>query len=91
VSAQAGQSGAVNKTSVESVAQGDDFWEVNRRKRHISNDTSQTAKNSTKQAPKSAAVKMLLKVILTHNFFAPLRTTDMDMETTGAGGPHKIR
>jgi hypothetical protein len=24
------------------------------------------------------------KAVLTHNFFGPLRTTDMDMETTGA-------
>jgi hypothetical protein len=44
LSAQAGQSGAVNKTSVESTAQDDDFQEVNRRKRHMSNNTSQTAK-----------------------------------------------
>jgi hypothetical protein len=36
VSAQAGQSGAVNKYSVESTVQDDDFWEVKRRKRHIS-------------------------------------------------------
>jgi hypothetical protein len=28
VRAQAGQSGAVNKTSVESMTQDDDFWEV---------------------------------------------------------------
>jgi hypothetical protein len=39
VSAQAGRSG-VNKTSVESTAQDDDVRKVNRRKRHISNDTS---------------------------------------------------
>jgi hypothetical protein len=71
----------VNKTSVESTAQGDDFREIKRCKRHISNNTSQTAKNSTKQAPKSAAVKLLPKAILTHNFFAPLRSTDMDMKT----------
>jgi hypothetical protein len=48
VSAQAGQSGVVDKTSVESTAQDDDFQAVKRCKRHISNNTSQTAKNSTK-------------------------------------------
>jgi hypothetical protein len=39
VSAQAGQSGAVNKTSVGSVAQDDDFQQVKRCKRHICDDT----------------------------------------------------
>jgi hypothetical protein len=34
VSAQEDQSGAVNKTSVESLTQDDDFQEVKRRKRH---------------------------------------------------------
>jgi hypothetical protein len=44
VNAQAGQSGAVTKTALESAACDDDFEEVKRRKRHICNDTSQTAK-----------------------------------------------
>jgi sortase (surface protein transpeptidase) len=48
VIAQTGQSGAVNKTSVVSTAQDDDFREVTRCKRYISNDTSQTAKKLTK-------------------------------------------
>jgi hypothetical protein len=39
VSAQAGQTGVVNRTSVESTAKDGDFLEVNRCKRHISNDT----------------------------------------------------
>jgi hypothetical protein len=47
VSAPTGQSGIVSNTSVESTAQGDGFQKVKIRKRHISNDTSQTAKNST--------------------------------------------
>jgi hypothetical protein len=91
VNAQAGQSGEENKTSVESVAQDDDFWEVKRCRRHISNETSQTTKKSPKPVPTSAAVKLPPKAVLTHNFFAPLRTTDMNMETTGAGGSQKIR
>jgi hypothetical protein len=66
VGAQEGQSGAVNETSVDSTAQEDDFHEVKRSKRHISN------------------FKMPPKAVLSHNFFAPLRTADMDIETTEA-------
>jgi hypothetical protein len=36
----------VTKTSLESTAQDDDIQEVKRRKRHISNDTLETAKKS---------------------------------------------
>jgi hypothetical protein len=83
VSAEAGQSGVANKISVASTAQDDDFQEINRSKRHIPNDIAQTAKNSTKLVPTSATVKMPPKAMLTRNFFAPLRTTEMDTETTG--------
>jgi hypothetical protein len=38
----------------------------------------------TKPIPISAALKLSPKAVLTHNFFAPFRTPDMDMETTGA-------
>jgi hypothetical protein len=84
VSAQAGHSGALNTTSVGLTAQDDDLQEVKRSKLHISNDTSQTAKKSTKPVPTSSAVKLLPKAVLTRNFFALLRTTFMDTETTGA-------
>jgi hypothetical protein len=83
VNAQAVQSGAVNKTSVESMAQDDNFQKAKRRKRHISNNTSQTAKKSTKVVPTSAVIKLPPKAVLTHNFVVPLRTTDMDTGTTG--------
>jgi hypothetical protein len=85
VSAQAGQSGAVNKTSLESRVLDDNFQEVKRRMRHFSNDTSQTAKKSNKSVPTSTAVKLPPKPVLTRNFFAPLTTTDMGTGTTGAG------
>jgi hypothetical protein len=91
VNAQAGQSGAVTKTSVESTVQDEGFQEVKRRKRHVSNDNCQSAKKSTKPVPTSAAVKLPLKEVSTRNFFAPLRTTDMDTETTGAGDSQKTR
>jgi hypothetical protein len=84
VSAQTGKSGAVNKTSVESMAQDDDFREVKRRKRETSNDTSHTTKKSLKLVPTSAAVKLPPKAVLTRDFFALLRTTDIDTKTTGA-------
>jgi hypothetical protein len=61
VKAQAGQNGAVNKTPLETTAQNDDFQEVKRCKRHISNDTSQTAEKSTISAPKSAPASCLPK------------------------------
>jgi hypothetical protein len=38
----------------------------------------------TKPVPTSAAVKLPPKTVLTHNFFATLRTTDMDTGTIGA-------
>jgi hypothetical protein len=64
VSAQAERSGAVNETSVDSTAQDDDFREVKRGRRHISNYTSETTKNSTKPVPASSVVKLLPKAVL---------------------------
>jgi hypothetical protein len=84
VSAQAGQSEGVNKTSVESTAQNDNFREVKTRKRRHSDDTSHTANKSTISGPKSTAVKLPAKAVTTCNFFAPLRTSIMNTETTGA-------
>jgi hypothetical protein len=92
VSAQAGQSGVADKTSVESRAKDDDFQEEKRRRRHISNDTLPGAKNSTKPVPITTAVKPPPKAVLTYNFFAPLRTTDIDMESTGLqASDHPVR
>jgi hypothetical protein len=81
VNAQAGQSGAVNKTSLESTAQDDDLQEVKIYKRPISNDTSESAKKSTKSVPVSTPVEQIPKAVQTRNFFAPLKTNDMYMET----------
>jgi hypothetical protein len=60
------------------MAQNDDFQEVMRCKRHIPNDTSQTAKKFTKPVLTSAAIKLPPKAALTCNFFTSLRTTDKD-------------
>jgi hypothetical protein len=67
----------------------DDFQEVKRCKRCISNGTSETAKKLTKSVPISTAVKQIPKAVPTHNFFSPLRTNDMDTETNGAVGCHQ--
>jgi hypothetical protein len=58
VSAKAEQNGVVNKTSVEPIAQDDDFQEVKRCKRHVTNNTSHTVKMSTRPVLISAAVKL---------------------------------
>jgi hypothetical protein len=72
VSAQAGQSGAVNKSAVVSMAQDDDFQEIKRRKKHISNVTSWTAKKSTMSVPTFATVTLPLNVVLTRKLFGSL-------------------
>jgi hypothetical protein len=74
----------VNKASFESTAQDDDFQEVKRRKRHISNETLQTVKKSTKPVPPSAVVKLPPKAVSTRNLFAPVITNYMETETTEA-------
>jgi hypothetical protein len=83
VSARAKHSDAIDTTSSELMAQ-DDFQEVPKRKRHNSSDTSQSAKKSTKPVPTSASVKRPPNPVSIRKFFAPLRTTDMGTETTGA-------
>jgi hypothetical protein len=82
VNAEARRRGAVNTTSVESTTHND-IHEVKRQKWHSCNITMQTAKQSTIPVPKSAAVKLPPKSVLTCKFFAPLRTIDMDTETIG--------
>jgi hypothetical protein len=74
---------------MESLAQGNNFHEVKKCKRHISNNTLQTAQ--TKPVPISTTVRLPPKSVLTQNFFASLKTTDMDMETTGVEGSKKTR
>jgi hypothetical protein len=63
------------------MAQDDDFQEVKRRKRHISEGISETAKKSNKSVPTSDTDKLSPKAVLICNLFAPLRTTDMDTTT----------
>jgi hypothetical protein len=47
-------------------------------------DTSRTTKKSNTSVPKSTAVKLPTKAVISRNFFASLRNNDMDKETTEA-------
>jgi hypothetical protein len=58
MSVEGGQSRAVKST-----VQDDDFREVKRHKRRMSNDTSQTAKKSTNSVPTSTAGKLPPKAV----------------------------
>jgi hypothetical protein len=77
------QSGVVNKTALESMAQDEDFQKIKRRKRRISNDISETTMKSKKSVPISTTVKQTPKAVPTRNFFARLRTNDLNTESTG--------
>jgi hypothetical protein len=80
VNAQAGQSGTLNKNSLESTAQ-DDFQEV-MRPSHVSLMISQREPRS-RRVPIPTAVKEPSKSVPNRNFFTPLRTNDMDTKTSG--------
>jgi hypothetical protein len=58
LSANAGPSGGLIKSSLESTAPDDNFQEVKRHKRHNSNNIRQTAKKSTKPVPIFVTVKL---------------------------------
>jgi hypothetical protein len=83
VNTQTGKSAALNKTSFEITAQDDDIQEVKRRERLVCNGISETTTKAIKSVPISTTVKQAPKAVPTSKFFAPLRTNDMDMETTG--------
>jgi hypothetical protein len=79
VNAQAGQSGAVTKTSLESMLHDDDFQEgrslvIPRRQ----------PRSRLYQSTKSAASKLPTEAVISLNFFALLRTNAMDTEIAGA-------
>jgi hypothetical protein len=58
LSAQAGQNGVANGTSVDSVAQDDCFQEARKCKRHISDNTPQRTKRLAKPVPTSVSVNL---------------------------------
>jgi hypothetical protein len=70
-----------NNATTESVkpSQDDGFKEVRRRKRHSTNEAALTSKK-----PAAEAKNTPNKEVAMRNFFAPLRATNMDTDTSGA-------
>jgi hypothetical protein len=71
-----------NPTPKPASTQEDGFTEVRRRKRQNSDETAQTSKKSAQTAV-SALAETPSKVT-TRNFFAPLRATIMDTDSSGS-------
>jgi hypothetical protein len=64
------------KTPKSAATQEDGFKEVQRRKRHSTNETAPTSKKAA-----CTAVDTHPKEVATRNFFAPLRASDMDTDS----------
>jgi hypothetical protein len=72
--------GATTASEPVKPTEEDGFKEIRRRKQHSTNEAAPTSKKlaaETKNTPN--------KEIATRNFFAPLRATNMDTDTSGAG------
>jgi hypothetical protein len=78
---KASNSAGGTNTSTESVkpSQDDGFKEVRRRKRHNTNEVSPTSKKSAADATNNNKQE-----VATRNFFAPLRATTMETDSSGA-------
>jgi hypothetical protein len=80
-STQPGQNNAPTPVHQQSAKDGG-FQEVRRRKRQGSEETAKVSKKPTVTATTPAAVKLPPRETATRNFFAPLRTAEMDTDTT---------
>jgi hypothetical protein len=69
--------------SAKKPTQEEGFQEVRRRKRHTSNEAARTPKKILVSAAPAAA-NTTPKTVPTRNFFAPLRTANMDTEVSDA-------
>jgi hypothetical protein len=65
------------KTPKSAATQEDGFKEARRRKRHNTNENAPTSKKAA-----FSAVDTPPKVVATRNYFAPLRASDMDTDST---------
>jgi hypothetical protein len=76
---KASNSAGGTATGIESVkpTQEDGFKEVRRRKRHSTNEAAPTSKKPAAEAQSTTA-----KEVATRNFFAPLRATAMDTDSS---------
>jgi hypothetical protein len=78
------------KTGVEQLTQDGGFKEVRRRKRHNTDKAAQTSKKAEVQDETSDALNPLPKEVVTRNYFAPLRTAEMDTDASGTEAmPHE--
>jgi hypothetical protein len=60
------------------LTQDEGFKEVRRRKRHNTDVTAQNSKKATVQDKTSDTLNTLAKEVITQNYFAPLRTAEME-------------
>jgi hypothetical protein len=80
---QANTLASQSKRPKTAATQEDGFKEVRRRKRHNTDETSPTSKRAVPTAA-SDAIHTPPKVVVTRNFFAPLRATTMDTDSPSA-------
>jgi hypothetical protein len=72
------------KTTGQQTTQEDCFQEVRRPKRHATDETIGTSKKAAVQTKTSPSLNIPPpKDLVTRNFFAPLRTVDMDADAFG--------
>jgi hypothetical protein len=77
-------------TGGEQLTQKEGFKEVRRRKRHNTDVAARTSKKAAVQDKISDALNTLAKGVVTRNYFALLRTADMDTDTSGTESmPHE--
>jgi hypothetical protein len=72
-----------SKTPKSTATQEDGFKEVRRRKRHSTDETAPTSKRAVPTIA-SDDVDTPSKVVVTRNFFAPLRAATMDTDSSSA-------
>jgi hypothetical protein len=78
------------KPGREQLRHDEGFKDVRRRKRHNTDVSAQTSKKSAVQDETSDALNVLPKEVITRNYFAPLRTANMDTDTSGTDAvPHE--
>jgi hypothetical protein len=78
---KASNSAGQSQTPKSPATQEDGFKKVRRRKRHSTNEAARTSKKAGTTAT-LAAVETPPRVVATRNFFAPLRTTGMENDTS---------
>jgi hypothetical protein len=72
----------IPKTTEQQTNKEDDFQEVRRRKRRITDETTGTSKKATVQTKTSTALNILPKEVATRNFFTPLKAADMGTDAS---------